>query len=29
MVDSADNARDMGLIPWSGRFSGVGNDNPL
>jgi len=21
--------RDMSLIPWSGRFSGVGNVNPL
>ena len=27
--ESAHNARDPGLIPWSGRYPGVGNDNSL
>ena len=27
--NSPANVGDMGLIPWSGRFPGEGNDNPL
>ena len=29
LPDNAGDARDVGLISGSGRFPGVGNDNPL